>query len=160
VYLSERINTVSGRSASSGPTSESDIIEMYRGLDHLNFATNIIFFDTLAKINDGRVCWVISTKHFDGFIDLVGFVDIVHYLNVGTRPMIKLDRDIPVRIARASSSRGSRNAKRAPGAMESLSMSSFETSRVMGMEKSVPSARRMLLTTLKEPVSSSSPGGQ
>lgn len=55
---------------------------------------------------------------------------------------------IPVRTARALSSLGSLNATLEPGARPRDLICSEETSRVMGMGKRMPFARRRLSTTL------------
>jgi hypothetical protein len=60
-------------------TSESDIVEVNRGLDHLELAANIVFIDTFAEVGYRRVCWIVGTEDFDSFIDLVRFIDIIHY---------------------------------------------------------------------------------
>lgn len=53
-----------------------------------------------------------------------------------------------VMMARASSSRGSRNVMRDPGAIDNLSTASRDTSSVMGIGKRTPSVNRRVSTTL------------
>ena len=55
---------------------------------------------------------------------------------------------LPVIIARGASSLGSLSATRAPGLIPIFSTSELETSRLMGIGKRVPSARRKVSTTL------------
>lgn len=56
--------------------------------------------------------------------------------------------DLPVIIANASSSLGSLKANREPGVIFRRSVSSRDTSRVMGIGNNDPSARRSVSTTL------------
>ena len=60
----------------------------------------------------------------------------------------RYDVRLPVMIASASSSRGSRNTKRLPGAMERRSIFSWETSSVTGIGKRIPFDNLKCLTTL------------
>ena len=57
-------------------------------------------------------------------------------------------------IARDWSSRGSRRVILAPGLRDKWSISSWETSRVMGIAKRAPSTRRRVSTTLGRDVMS------
>lgn len=56
---------------------------------------------------------------------------------------------LPVMIASASSSRGSRNTKRFPGAMERRSIFARETSSVTGIGKRTPFDNLKFVTTLE-----------
>jgi hypothetical protein len=60
------------------------------------------------------------------------------------------ESDSPVKMARAASSRGSRRAILEPVASLRLSMSSCDTSRVMGIENKSPDLRRRVSRTLRK----------
>lgn len=62
---------------------------------------------------------------------------------------VQYDTCLPVMIASASSSRGSRNTKRFPGAIDRRSISARETSSVTGIGKRMPFDNLRLLTTLE-----------
>ena len=122
-------------------TTERDVVEVLGRLDGLDFAANVEFLYSAAKVCDRGMCWVVSTEDLDGFLYLVRAVHILNW-NKSAKCSPWRCSDIPVIIAKASSSRGSRRAIRAPGAIDLLSMSACETSRVIGMDHNVPSARR------------------
>lgn len=72
-------------SEETGHTSKCNIVDMHGGLDHLDLTTHIIFFYMFAKINHRRVSWVVCTKYFDSFIDLIRFIEVIDYHNVNAR---------------------------------------------------------------------------
>jgi hypothetical protein len=57
---------------------------------------------------------------------------------------------LPVMMARGASFLGSLSVKRTPGLMPILSTMELDTSRLIGMGNSVPSARRNVSITLEE----------
>lgn len=60
-------------------TSQSHIVEVDGGLDDLQFATNVEVLNTTAKVSDRRVGRVVSAKDFDSLLDLIRFIDVVHF---------------------------------------------------------------------------------
>ena len=117
-------------------------------LDSLDLTADVVLLDLVAEVRNSGVSGIISTEDLDCLLDLVRAVDIVDWRSGEHRNTRRELVDIPMMMARASSSRGSRRAMRAPGAIERRSMSSRETSRVMGMGKREPSARRSSSTQL------------
>ena len=51
---------------------------MLWGLDGLNLTTDIEFLHSVAEVSNRRMCRVVSTEDLDGFVYLVGTVDILN----------------------------------------------------------------------------------
>lgn len=58
-------------------TSQSDIIKVRRGLDRLDFSTNVKLLDLIPKIGDRRMSDIICAENFLRLQDLVGRIDIL-----------------------------------------------------------------------------------
>lgn len=48
-------------------------------LDDLQFATNVEVLNTTSKVSDRRVGRVVSAKDIDSLLDLIRFIDVVHF---------------------------------------------------------------------------------
>lgn len=59
-------------------TTEGDIVEVSWGLDGLHFATDVELFYLAAQVRNGGMCGVVSAEDLDGFVDLVGAVDVLN----------------------------------------------------------------------------------
>ena len=59
-------------------TSESDIVEVSRKLDRLDFATDVEFFDPFAEVSYRGMGGVIRPKDVDCFSDLIKGVNILN----------------------------------------------------------------------------------
>ena len=131
-----------------GYTTQGDIVKVGGQLDCLDFSTDIVVVYTIVKVRNSRMCTIVCSKHLLGLFDLVWSVNILD-CRVSV-PMLsgRNTSGPPVMTARGASSRGSRNASRTPGLMPSLLMSVSETSRLIGIEKSVPSTSLSFSTTL------------
>ena len=128
-------------------TSEGYIVEVCWWLDGLYLSANVELLHLVAKVRYRRMCGVVCSENLNGLVDEVRTVNVLHYAKVSSK-LLQERETLPAMIAKGSSSRGSRKTKRVPGAMDFVSMSCCETSRVIGIGKSVPSARRSVSTTL------------
>lgn len=70
-------------------TSESNIVEMDGSLDDLKLATDVELLYAGAEVSNGGMCWVVSTKHLDGLLDLIRLVNILHYVGVNSCSELK-----------------------------------------------------------------------
>ena len=61
-----------------GLTSESDIVEVGRGLDGLDLATNVEFLYTFVEVSNGWVSGVVGSENFSSFLNEIGLVNIVN----------------------------------------------------------------------------------
>ena len=43
----------------------------------MNFATNVVILDVIAKIRNRWMSWIVGTKDFDGLLDTIWLVDII-----------------------------------------------------------------------------------
>jgi len=84
-------------------------------LNGLDFTTDVELLGGVVEVSDGRVGIVVGTHDVDSLEVLVGRVDVgdCNY-KLGATIRRKLNQDLPVRMARAASSRGSRRATFAP----------------------------------------------
>ena len=47
------------------------------GLDGLDLATDVVFFDLVAQVCNGRVCGVVRAEDLDCLLHSIGLVDVV-----------------------------------------------------------------------------------
>jgi hypothetical protein len=124
---------------------------VFRGCNGLDRASDIKFLDRLVEVQDGGMRIVVGAKDLLGFLVLVGLVNVRHCGHTLRRSPILAREDLPVKMARAFSSRKSRRVTRVPALSFKLETCSEDTSRVMGMGNSVPSARRSVSRMLFAP---------
>jgi len=58
-------------------TSKSDIVEMDRGLDRLNLSSDVELLRLIAEVCHRGMRRIVSSKDLNGFLNLVGFIDII-----------------------------------------------------------------------------------
>lgn len=110
-------------------TAEGNVVIVLGRLDSLDIATDVELLNRVLKVSDGRVGIVIVTEDLDGLLDLVRSVDrgdcavkaksvsqLYDKVSCSSLP------SLPVMMARAASSRGSRRAIRAPLAILRVSI--------------------------------------
>ena len=105
-------------------TSKGYVVKVSGCFYCLYFSTNVEVLNTISKISNGWMSRVVSTKHLDSFLYEIWLIDILNWVANSQIPFsTRYNARLPVMIASNSSSRGSRNAKRLPGAMERRSIS-------------------------------------
>lgn len=70
-------NELMGKGEVDKHTSESNIVEVCRGLDGLHLATNIEFLHPIVKVGDSWMSDIVSSEDVDGLLDAIWFVDIL-----------------------------------------------------------------------------------
>ena len=103
-------------------TSERDVVKMLGRLDGLDVSADVKLLGLVVEVEGGWVGDVVGSKDLLGFDGLVRLVDVGDWCECGGWMWGGIC--LLVRMARAASSRGSRRAILAPGARESVSMSS------------------------------------
>ena len=60
-------------------TTKSNIIKVSRGLNRLNLSPDIVVFDFVAQVCDGRVCGIVCAEDLNGFFDAIRLIDVIDY---------------------------------------------------------------------------------
>jgi hypothetical protein len=145
------VKFLSSRVAKSRHTTQRNVVKVGGQLDCLNLSTDVVVVHMIVEVGHRGMCAIVCSKDLLGLFDLVWPVNILDYRISVPNLEEKNMSDPPVMMASGASSRGSRNARRTPGLMAILSMTVSGTSRLMGIEKSVPSTSLSVSTTLTEP---------
>lgn len=123
-------------------------------VDRFDIASDVQLVGLFVKVGNGRVRAVIGTEDRLGLLGLVEAIDVgdcIRGLSQQRATKYEPLARLLVRMARGDSSRKSRRVTLLPALRPSSAIRAWETSRVIGMEKRVPSARRRVSRTLHFP---------